>query len=362
VEAALEDAYSQALKIHFSGIAPSWGLRQRFEEALKVMARPTTKGRSGFSNLVTCLAIKAALSWVDIRKYSVKKMGAPFSFRVLSEKVVCPWLSNQDFDTAESGWQTRTYERTLPYTMDYPENIQFAKTEFLTCFDEVENHGESAANALRYIFVVQIQLREKKLIEIAQPTIDDIQVILALFSKHFFHKYTSKGAARLPVLALYAVYSELLIQMARFNGKRLKPLESHSAADARTGASADIEIIGSRGELFEAVEVKHGIPVTDLKLDDLAKKIAPFGADRFYWLTTSDYCHPEEATTQKLAQLRSTLGCQIIINGVLPTLRYYLRLLEHPRAIFPHYSKLLKTDKAIGHEHRKAWNEIVAGK
>lgn len=45
----------------------------------------------------------------------------------------------------------------------------------------------------------------------------------------------------------------------------------------------------------------------------------------------------------------------------MPTIRYYLRLLEDPSAIFPAYVELLKSDKSIAHEHRTAWNEVIMG-
>ena len=49
----------------------------------------------------------------------------------------------------------------------------------------------------------------------------------------------------------------------------------------------------------------------------------------------------------------------IIANGVIPTLRYYLRLIRNPAEIFPAYTELLKSDKAISHEHGVTWNDIV---
>ena len=33
-------------------------------------------------------------------------------------------MEKQEFHTAKSGWQTRTFERPKPYTLDYDENIK----------------------------------------------------------------------------------------------------------------------------------------------------------------------------------------------------------------------------------------------
>ncbi len=49
----------------------------------------------------------------------------------------------------------------------------------------------------------------------------------------------------------------------------------------------------------------------------------------------------------------------MIVNGVFPTIRYYLRLLADPSAVFPAYADLIQKDPAISYEHRIAWNNIV---
>lgn len=65
---------------------------------------------------------------------------------------------------------------------------------------------------------------------------------------------------------------------------------------------------------------------------------------------------------QKIIEnIKTVYDCQVIANGVMPTIRYYLRLLEDPSAIFPAYVELLKSDKSIAHEHRTAWNEVIMG-
>jgi DNA (cytosine-5)-methyltransferase 1 len=48
----------------------------------------------------------------------------------------------------------------------------------------------------------------------------------------------------------------------RFEGKKLLDIESHTSADSRSGRIGDIDIVDEKGRAFEAVEVKHGIPIT----------------------------------------------------------------------------------------------------
>ncbi len=52
-------------------------------------------------------------------------------------------------------------------------------------------------------------------------------------------------------------------------------------------------------------------------------------------------------------------GCQIIINGVLPTLKYYLRLITSLEDFIAGYSKLVEEDKELKGIHKIKWNEIL---
>jgi DNA (cytosine-5)-methyltransferase 1 len=80
---------------------------------------------------------------------------------------------------------------------------------------------------------------------------------------------------------------------------------------------------------------------------------------RYYVLTTHPDCAPDAAANAIIANIKSLYECQVIANGVMPSIRYYLRLLENPNTIFTAYAALLRTDKAIAHEHRTAWKEVV---
>ena len=60
-------------------------------------------------------------------------------------------------------------------------------------------------------------------------------------------------------------------------------------------------------------------------------------------------------------QVEKLLGCQMIINGVIPSIRYYLRLLTNPGKVIPEYVAMLVNDGAISFEHRDVWNRITTG-
>jgi DNA (cytosine-5)-methyltransferase 1 len=245
--------------------------------------------------------------------------------------------------------------------LTYDENIGDIKSSFLTTFHEIEENGQSADEALAYLVHLQLIHRESKRIVLSIPRTKDIQLIVKVFKDHFFHSYkASKGASRLPVLALYAIYSVLIEQIERYNGMELKPLEEHSAADSQTGAIGDIEVINTEtNNVFEAIEVKHNIALNERIIQDATAKIMSKSVDRYYILTTHPACEPDDALYQKIANVKALYNCQLIANGVIPSLKYYLRLLSDPSLVFPKYVELLASDKTIKHEHREVWNKLA---
>ena len=345
------------------------GLSDTFRESLDLMTKFCDKAAGGYNNLVTSLSIKVAYGEsIDIRYHQSQIQDrtdrpAGFNFRGVSEDLIYPWMEKQEFHTAKSGWQTRTFERPKPYTLDYDENIKTIKEPFLTSYDRIETHHENATIALSYLFWHRLHIREKLKITLAMPKLDNVAEIVALLSNHFFYKFKdSKGGSRLPVLALHAVYSVLIDELHRYQGKVLKPLEAHSAADSQTGAIGDIEIANPDGSIFEAVEVKHEQVVSSAMVETAKEKIGGSSVDRYYILTTHANHEPSQEILKQVDNINRILGRQLIVNGVIPTIRYYLRLLISPGAVIPRYLALLADDKSVGFEHRAIWNDLVASR
>lgn len=365
---AMNEALGKAEDTLASGGADQYGLSQSIVDALTQLSDKAQRASAAFTAIITCLAIKVFKPSADIR-YHQKQIQrdtprpAGFNFRGPSESVVFPWLNSRMFEGAKSGWQTRTLERPVPYMLDYSENIAEVKEPFLQVFHQIEEQGQSASGALAYLIYLQLVNRESKKITLSKPRTTNISIIIDLLSSHFFHHYKeSRGASRLPVLALYAVYTVLTDQLARFDGMKLKPLEEHSAADSQTGALGDIEVInGITGEVFEAIEVKHGIPITEPVIRSAMNKIMDRQVDRYYVLTTHVPCEISPELAPLLTQIRELYGCQLISNGVVPSLRYYLRMLANPSLVLPLYADLLASDSTIKHEHREVWNTLATG-
>lgn len=328
---------------------------------INLMTEASTTASSALTNIITALAVKVSFEDFDVRFHQTQIQDPVwFSLRPISEKVVYPWLRDNDFEGAKSGWQTRTFERPKPYYRDYDENIGTIKEPFLEIYNLI-HEGANVSEALAYMIYTQMLLRDKKKIDLIAPATDEIAVITSFFEAHFFETYNGAGASRLPVLAIHALYSTIMPQLSRYRGKRLLPLESHSAADSQTGATGDIEICSVDDSVFEAMEIKHNIKIDENLIIDAAKKLISKHVNRYYILTTHQDCSPSKNILIKTKELRERTGCQIIVNGVIPTLKYYLRMLDNPADIFQAYRNLLLVDQTLSHEHRVRWNEIVLG-
>lgn len=362
----LDIALARAERIFVQSAVPDFNLSERCREALDGLQIRAKAASAAFTNIITCLSIKAARPDVDVRYHQTQiqkdtTRSAGVNFRGISEDVVYPWLDRNRFEGAKSGWQTRTLERPKPYTMDYAENIAHVKNEFLTVFDELEEHGQPAPEALAYLIYKQVIRREEVRITLSIPKTQEIATIVDMLRKHFFKSYKgSKGASRLPVLALHAIYSVMVKELKRYEGKEVCALNEHSAADSQTGSIGDIEVKDSAtGEIFEAVEVKHDLMITEAIAADVQQKVMDKSIERYYILTTHSNCEPDAGAKKVIENIRNVYECQVIANGVMSSMRYYLRLLADPSAFFPAYVALLQTDKAIAHEHRTGWNEVV---
>jgi len=362
----LDIALERAERAFAAGIALAPALSPRMRAALDVLDDRAEAASAAFTNIVTCLAIKAARPSADVRYHQTQIQNqtsrpAGVNFRGLSEDPVYPWLSRNMFNGAKSGWQTRTLERPKPYRMDYDENIQYVKSDFLTIFDELEEKGHPADCALAYLVFKQVVRRESVRITLSVPRMQDISMIVSLLHSHFFRSYKgSRGASRLPVLALHAIYGIMVPELKRYAGCSVRPLNEHSAADSQTGSTGDIEVEQkSTGSIFEAVEVKHNMVVGEATIAGVRQKVMARTVQRYYVLTTHSQCEPDDDAKNLIRSIGFTYKCQVIVNGVIPTIRYYLRLLEDPSLVLPAYVELLKIEKAIAHEHRTAWNQVV---
>lgn len=264
---------------------------------------------------------------------------------------------------AESGWLTRSLEQAHPYNLEYPGKITPVqmKQAFLNTIDQVQCHGVDAEKVLLYYMKLLIKQRDNLNIELAKPHSLSISNIIRVLEKHFTYHYSCSGASRLPTLAIYAAYKCMMGQVARYDGKILCPLESHNSADAQSGRIGDIDIDNADGTAFEGVEIKHEIQITKQLVADAYEKFKVYNTDRYYLLTTANMDSADwDAIDNEIKRIAQIHGCQVIVNGVYSSLKYYLRLVTDPAEFIDHYVELLKTDETVKFPHKQAWNDIIS--
>ena len=316
---------------------------------------------------LTSLLKKAVDPGQDVRKHQVKMSGG-YAGRTLDQKVTTPFLQENNFPAmAESGWLTRSFEQNAEYTLGYPGAIKKCKKEFLHTLDAVEK-GSVDTTALIVYFLQRLSgRRERQSMHLAAPSGLTVQEVADILEEHFSARYDARGAARLPVLAVHAIYQQMIKEVGRYKDCTLGDLKSHTSADRRTGSLGDVEVRSGRKGIFEAIEVKHDQPVTARMVRTAFDKFkSQRHIERYYILTTrrggGDGADDSEAVTKAVVEVSRKHGCQVIANGVIESLKYYLRLLRSTDAFVQNYVALLKDEPAIAYEHKEMWSKIIGRK
>ena len=341
-------------------------IASRYLEYIKIIAKYSKKQKGVYTVLITLLVHKTLYPNQDIR-YHQKNLPNGFSGRTIDTQYITPTLRELGLPAmAESGWLTRSLEQPYPYTLDYNGNIsnKQVKEAFLNLIDFVENNPETTEIILRLLLHEirkVIKNSQIKIIKLSDPEKFDIETIVHCLNYHFTFNYKTHGASKLPVLAFYAIYMQLIEEVERYKFCQLNPLGSHTASDKTSKTAGDIEILGSNKKLVEAIEIKHGKPI-DIQMVRIAKdKIIKFNPRR-YCIFSSVNINDSDShlIEEEVKKIRDIHGCQIIINGIVPTLKYYLRLITSMDKFLDNYSKLIEVDQELQTIHKSQWNKILS--
>ena len=363
IEHFLADAYNAAMNAAYDNTDSSCDFEDNINESLQILLYNSEKSKAVLTVVVTSLAYKCLHPEQDIRRHQ-QSIPDGYSGRTFDTKYITPFLKEKRFPSmSTSGWLTRSLEQKVPYDFNYTGAIHPAslKNAFLTILDYVESNKVESYRILVYILQKLIIDRDKQEIPLARPQNLSIDNIMMVLEGHFHAKYSADGASRLPVLAMYAVYQSLVNELKRYEGMRLLPLESHTSADSRSGRIGDIDIVDIGGVPFEAVEIKFDIPISHEILQIAIDKIQPTAVRRYYILSTANIKDNDKVKIEDdIKRLKNTHGCQVVVNGIMPSLKYYLRLLEDTRVFVSHYVDLLESDKALKFEHKTRWNDLIS--
>jgi DNA (cytosine-5)-methyltransferase 1 len=337
---------------------------------LEIIVWNADKQKAVLGATLTSSAYKVFNPNQDIRLHQEGMTGG-YSARTFDTKFTTPFVRRYfpHFAMAESAWLTRSLEQPHPFTLDFLGKIRnpLLKTAFLQVMDFLEHHPNQAVNMLTVLFTLLLEITkdDDSLFGGLETTEASITKIIDAITQHIRYSYPhgTVGTARLPVLAIYAMYQLLLPDLKRYQDKILAPLESHTSPDLRSKALGDIDVLNADRSAFEAIEVKHNKPISAEMIDIAYQKIKTSQIERYYILTTNEPNIADQVLmTQTIEKYKQRHTCQFIVNGVIPSLKYYLRLISQPQEFLVEYTSLLETEfkrgSGIKKEHLQIWQQI----
>jgi DNA (cytosine-5)-methyltransferase 1 len=365
----MESVYEQASHKSLKSLLA--GLPDEIIQYLKIVVENAATQKAVLGVIFTSLVYKIYEPTQDIRKHQEGMKGG-YSGRTFDTKYVTPFLKRKfpHFAMAESAWLTRSLEQPRPFNLNFPGKIrnQVLKSAFLNILDRIEKDKNLAPKILVVLMGLMLELMksDETLFENVEVTRDiSIARIIEALSQHIRYNYGKGvvGTARLPVLAIYSVYNLIMPNVGRYSGKLLMPLESHTSPDSRSQSLGDIDVKNEDNSPFESIEIKHNKPITSDMIGIAYRKIQNTNIDRYYILTTSEPNFENyDSVIQEIEKYEKIHSCQIIVNGVIPSLKYYMRLVNNPQDIIEEYTKWLEFEyqraSGIKREHLKVWQEI----
>ncbi|WP_288644462.1 DNA methyltransferase [uncultured Helicobacter sp.] len=347
-------------------------LSKQEKEFLEIITQNAYTQKAVWTVLITLLFYKFLNPKQDIRYHKIELENG-FSGRSFDTKIVTPTLRKLGLPAmAESGWLTRSLEQAYPYTLDDKGKIanQKLKNAFLqllniveTC-ENKEKGAEKAKDFLNALFVMmkdEIQKHKITIVPLDSKDTLSITHIIKFLDSHFQHNYQISGASKLPVLAFYAIYQILIKELKRYENCTLAPLGSHTASDRTSKSAGDIEIFKDK-KIYEAIEIKLNREIDSNMIAIAYSKICKFAPKRYSIFSTANIKEQEkDEIFSQIEKIKNEHGCQVIVNGVLPSIKYYLCLIENLDEFIENYSHLLEIDTELKREHKIKWNEILKG-
>ncbi len=339
-------------------------LSPELKEHCEVISKNCLNQKGVYTVLITLLIHKILYPNQDVR-YFQKSMENGFSGRSIDTEFITPTLKELGLPSmAETGWLTRTLEQSDPYTLDYRGAIRNknVKNSFLQILDIIQKESSLCKDIVAKILVgAKNKIDENKIeiIPIKNPDILTIAKIIKLLEEHFSTSYRVAGGAKLPVLAFHAMYQVLIKEAKRYDGCILNDLGSHTASDRSSNTAGDIEIYKD-DNLYEAIEVKLDKVIDSNMIRIAYEKIIRFNPNRYYILSHVGVSeHDENDISVLIKDIKDEHGCQVIINGIIPTLKYYLRLIENLGDFVKNYIRLVQIDDELKPIHKTTLIDLL---
>jgi len=323
------------------------------------------KNRSLYSILITCLVEKIVHPSQDVR-FAQSNLPNGYSNRSTDQNHITPFLKIKGLTAcaasgAESG---RNMERPFPYKFDYPGKPKGAGNleAFLGILHAIQEENFDPFPILVLLMALDIHNKvDISTFEYPSSKELTIQEIFNAVMRHF-EEAKGNGKARLPVLAIQAIYQSLVPELARYKGTVLRDPPNRHTGNDKEGWIGDVQVDHSNGLPYESVEVKSGKQIDVGMLLTLPRKFHGNIVDRYYILSTcTEYIAPdnEQEIMKTVELMRLKTGCQIIVNGLHKSIWYYLRMISKPNEFLSNYTFQVFSDSDVKDEHRELWSGIL---
>ena len=371
----LVEAYEKALRMvennTFEGFKP---ISTRGENIDLLISKIETD-KSLVQVVVTSILKKIITPEQDIRIH-MAKLGNGYSARVLDTQVTTPFFKKYfpKYANKETAFLTKATRAEIIWTLKEGKKLPFRSKilvePFLNLMDMIQTQHQNLRldNFLVYIFAKLIILTKENQV-VFDETIEtadfsdvlNINTVIVMLEQHF----STKLSSRLPVIAIHAAYQQLFPTIKKYDNKILRPLNVHTSSDKH--GFGDIEIWNKNDTPFEMIEVKHNIPIDRNLIFDVVKKSENTTIERYYVLTTyknSFLNAEEEAFINKFVlKIKKERDIEVIANGIIHSLKYYLRFIDDYHEFLKTYTETLVVDAQNSTEvkefHVKAWQDIL---
>jgi DNA (cytosine-5)-methyltransferase 1 len=367
----LEESYAKALEMAIDETLNKISID--IKSSVDIFIEKIDTDKSLVQVIITSLLKKIISPEQDIRLHMAKFENG-YSARVLDTKVTSPFFKKYfpTYANKETAFLTKATRAEIVWDFTEGKKLPFRSKQliepFLTLMDKIQNSSFNLKDCLTYI-LFRLHLLSKKHQTVFDETIEsadfsdvlNINGVLNMLAKHFDGKLSS----RLPVIAIYSAYIQLFKVVKRYEGKVLRPLNVHTSADKH--GYGDVEIWNDDTTPFEMVEIKHNIAIDRNLIFDVVKKTENTSVKRYYVLTTykgSFLNETEEEYINKLIlKIKKERDLEVIPNGIIHSLKYYLRFVEDYQEFIKTYTKELikdaKNSTEVKNYHIEIWQAIL---
>ena len=323
------------------------------------------QNQKGVYTVIITLSIHKILNPSQDIRYHQKELKNGFSGRSVDTKYITPTLKKLNLTSmSESGWLTRSLEQPYPYTKDYNGKIsnKNVRNSFLEITDFIQKSVDNSIIVVKYLLSESIKIRELHNIilePLKNPERISIDNIILSLDDLFNNNYKTSGGSKLPVITYFTIYQLLTNEIGRYNNYTLDELGYHTTSDRTSKSSGDIEVKDSDGNLFESLEIKYDVEIDSHIVRRVETKIYKYNPKRYYILSSGGIKPEDYDEIQNLIiKIKNEHGCQLIINGLIPTIKYYLRLLKNLDEFIFQLSKNIFKDKELKVTHKNYWKKV----